>query len=159
MGVAMSAVASLPPDRTASRRRWMGVLARAGSEEIAERLRAAPALPRHERVRGPEIGLVMARGRQGGDGAPFNLGEMTVTRCTVRVGETFVGHAFVAGRDARRAELAAVLDAALQDDALRPALMEAVVEPLARAQAERAARTARKAAATRVEFSTLAAMR
>lgn len=154
-----AAASSTSPDQIASRRRWMGVLARAGADEIEERLRGAPALPRHERVRGPEIGLVMARGRQGGDGAPFNLGEVTVTRCTVSVGETLVGHAFVAGRDARRAELAAVLDAALQDGALRPALMEAVVEPLAAAQAERAARTARKAAATRVEFSTLATMR
>jgi alpha-D-ribose 1-methylphosphonate 5-triphosphate synthase subunit PhnG len=70
-----------------------------------------------------------------------------------------VGHAYVAGRDAGKAELAAVLDAALQDDALRPALLSVVVEPLAAVQADRAARTARKAAATRVDFSTLAVMR
>ena len=144
---------------TAARRRWMGVLARASAAEIAARLRDAPPLPAHTRLRGPEIGLVMARGRQGGDGAPFNLGEMTVTRCTVGVGGAFVGHAYAAGRDKEKAELAAVLDAALQDRALRPALLRAVVEPLAAAQAERAARTARKAAATRVDFSTLAVMR
>lgn len=144
---------------TEARRRWMGVLARASAGEIAARLRDAPALPAHERLRGPETGLVMARGRQGGDGAPFNLGEMTVTRCSVSLGGARVGHAYVAGRDARQAELAAVLDAALQDAALRPALMDAVVEPLAAVQAERAARTARKAAATRVDFSTLAVMR
>jgi alpha-D-ribose 1-methylphosphonate 5-triphosphate synthase subunit PhnG len=70
-----------------------------------------------------------------------------------------VGHAYVTGRDARKAELAAVLDAALQDRALRPGLLDAVIEPLASAQAEGAARTARKAAATRVDFSTLAVMR
>ena len=74
-------------------------------------------------------------------------------------GGSLVGHAYVAGRDAAQAELAAVLDAALQDEALRPALMETVVEPLAAAQADRAARIARKAAATRVDFSTLAVMR
>src|SRR3712207_4626214 len=137
----------------AARRRWMGVLARAGADEIAQRLRNAPPLPRHTRLRGPEVWLVMVRGRQGGDGAPFNLGEMTVTRCAVGVADgARVGHAFVAGRDLEKAELAAVLDAALQDAALRPALMRAVVEPLAAAQAERAARTARKAAATRVDF-------
>ena len=70
-----------------------------------------------------------------------------------------VGHAYVAGRDAEKSELAAVLDAALQDPALRPALLGTVVEPLAAAQAEQAARTARKAAATRVDFSTLAVKR
>src|SRR3712207_5372207 len=134
------------------RRAWMAVLARAEAGEILRRLEALPPLPPHTRLRGPEIGLVMARGRQGGDGAPFNLGEMTVTRCTVGVGGAFVGHANVAGRDKEKAELAAVLDAALQDRALRPALLRAGVEPLAAAQAERAARTARKAAATRVDF-------
>ena len=143
----------------AARRRWMGVLARASAAEIAARLREAPPLPPHTRLRGPDVGLVMVRGRQGGDGAPFNLGEMTTTRCSVCIGDALVGHAYVSGRDAEKAELAAVLDAALQDDALRPALLSAVVEPLAAAQAERAARTARKAAATRVDFSTLAVMR
>lgn len=144
---------------TAARRRWMGVLARAAVSEIAERLRDAPPLPPHTRLRGPQTGLVMVRGRQGGDGAAFNLGEMTATRCAVGIHGGLVGHAYVAGRNAEKAELAAVLDAALQDGALRPALLRAVVEPLAAAQAERAARTARKAAATRVDFSTLAVMR
>ncbi len=66
-------------------------------------------------MRGPEGGLVMVRGRAGGGGAPFNLGEMTVTRCTVRLGSGLVGHAYVAGREPRRAELAALVDALMQD--------------------------------------------
>lgn len=141
------------------RRRWMGVLARASAAEIEERLGQAPPLPAHVRLRGPETGLAMVRGRQGGDGAPFNLGEMTVTRCSVRLPGGLVGHAYVAGRDRWQAERAAVLDAALQDPALRPALLEAVIEPLAAAQAERAERDARKASATRVQFFTMATMR
>ncbi len=143
----------------AARRRWMGVLARADADAIAARLAEAPALPRHVRLRGPETGLVMTRGRQGGDGAPFNLGEMTVTRCSVRLADGPVGHAYVAGRDARQAELAAVIDAALQDPARHKALLAVVIEPLAEAQAARAAREAAKAAATRVEFFTMATMR
>jgi len=142
-----------------ARRRWMGVLARADAAAIAARLAAAPALPAHAMLRAPETGLVMVRGRAGGDGAPFNLGEMTVTRCAVRTDDGRMGLGYVAGRDRRQAELAAILDAALQDPASRPALMEAVIEPLARAQAETAARDARRAAATRVEFFTLATMR
>jgi alpha-D-ribose 1-methylphosphonate 5-triphosphate synthase subunit PhnG len=101
----------------------------------------------------------MVRGRQGGDGAAFNLGEMTVTRCTVRLEDGTIGHAYVAGRDARLAELAATLDGALQDPARGPALLEAVVAPLAAAQEARRAQVARKAAATRVAFSTMATMR
>jgi alpha-D-ribose 1-methylphosphonate 5-triphosphate synthase subunit PhnG len=146
-------------ERNAVRRRWMGVLARASGAEIAARLAAAPDLPAHRRLRGPEVGLVMARGRQGGDGAPFNLGEVTVTRCSVCLEDGRVGHAYIAGRDARQAELAAVLDAALQDPARQPALMAAVVEPLAAVQAGRAAKDAARSAATRVQFFTMATMR
>jgi len=140
------------------RQRWMGVLARASGEAIATRLEAVGPLPAHERLRGPETGLVMVRGRAGGDGAPFNLGEMTVTRCAVRLGDGVVGHAYVAGRDARQAELAAVADALLQG-ARRDAVMAAVVEPLAAAQRAADEAEARKAAATRVNFFTMAAMR
>ncbi|MBD0276138.1 MAG: phosphonate C-P lyase system protein PhnG, partial [Acetobacteraceae bacterium] len=71
----------------------MGVLARATAAEIADRLRDAPPLPPHTRLRGPQTGLVMVRGRQGGDGAAFNLGEMTVTRCVVGIHGGLVGHA------------------------------------------------------------------
>ncbi|TPG48138.1 phosphonate C-P lyase system protein PhnG [Roseomonas nepalensis] len=130
----------------------MGVIARAGAAGIAARLADAPPLPPHTRLRGPETGLVMVRGRAGGDGAPFNLGEMTVTRCAVRLGDGTVGHAYLAGRDHRGAELAAALDAALQHPPRRAALLAAVVEPLAAEQAEARAATARKAAATRVRF-------
>jgi alpha-D-ribose 1-methylphosphonate 5-triphosphate synthase subunit PhnG len=101
----------------------------------------------------------MLRGRAGGDGAPFNLSEMTVTRCAVSLEDGTVGHAYVAGRDRRQAELAAILDAALQQDVLRPALLAAVVDPLAAEQVEMQRGEARKAAATRVQFFTMANMR
>ena len=144
---------------TEARRRWMGVLARADVATIEALLATAPALPPHDLLRAPEVGLVMLRGRAGGDGAPFNLGEMTVTRCAVRTPDGTMGLSYAAGRDRRQAELAALLDAALQDEARRAALLEAVIEPLAAAQAEAAARDARRAAATRVEFFTMATMR
>ena len=65
--------------RQAQRKAAMAVLAHSGATEIAGRL-AAIALPDHENLREPENGLVMVRGRTGGDGAPFNLGEATVSR-------------------------------------------------------------------------------
>lgn len=143
---------------TDARRRWMAVLARADAAAIAECLDGAPALPPHTRLRGPETGMVMVRGREGGAGAPFNLGEMTVTRCTVRAGGQ-VGHAYVAGRDHAHAELAARLDAALQDAALHDALAASVIAKLAAREQARRDALARRAAATRVQFFTLATMR
>jgi alpha-D-ribose 1-methylphosphonate 5-triphosphate synthase subunit PhnG len=144
---------------TAPRRRWMSILARADAQEIETLLANAPPLPRHARLRGPESGLVMVRGRAGSTGAPFNLGEMSVARCTVRNDEGQVGHAYVAGRDLRLAELAAAVDAAMQDPARAEALERAVIAPLSERQAEARAAKARRAAATRVDFFTMATMR
>lgn len=137
----------------------MSILARASVEDIEARLADAPALPPHRVIRGPEIGLTMLRGRAGGDGAAFNLGEATVTRCSVSLADGTLGHCWRLGRDRRAAELAAALDAALQQEALRPGLIEAVVEPLRANQAEAAALNSRRAAATEVRFATLQAMR
>ncbi|HEY0206313.1 MAG TPA: phosphonate C-P lyase system protein PhnG [Acetobacteraceae bacterium] len=143
-------------DLTRRRQRWMSVLARATADELAAGL---PDLPAYTRLRGPEAGLVMLRGRAGGAGNPFNLGEATVVRCTVRTPSGTVGHAYCLGRDLRQAELAAVLDALLQDAETGPALETGVVAPLAEAQAARRALLARRAAATQVQFFTLATMR
>ena len=142
-----------PPTR---RQHWMSVLARASGQELAA---LAGPLPPYTRLRGPEAGLVMVRGRTGGSGNPFNLGEATVARCTVRTGAGTVGHAYCLGRDLRQAELAAVLDALLQDPASGPAMEAQVIAPLATAQAERRTQLARRAAATQVQFFTLATMR
>ncbi len=135
----------------------MAVLARATADEMTTAVQGR--LPPFTRLRGPEVGLVMLRGRAGGTGAPFNLGEATVARCTVRTADGRVGHAYCLGRDLRQAELAAALDAALQDPALTQELDATVIQPLAAAQAARRETLSRRAAATQVQFFTLATMR
>ena len=134
----------------------MSVLARADADELGDRL---GVLPPYRVLRGPEAGLVMVRGRTGGGGAPFNLGEMTATRCTVRTEAGFVGHAYVAGRNERQAELAALADALLQDPLRQTALLEDVIEELAAVQQARRDAVAAKAAATRVQFFAMRNMR
>ena len=68
----------------ARRKAAMTVLAHADAHLIAECLRAID-VPAHDTLREPENGLVMVRGRIGGDGAPFNLGEATVSRAVIRL--------------------------------------------------------------------------
>lgn len=138
---------------------WMATLARASVDEIEALLEAAAPLPPHRVIRGPEIGLTMLRGRAGGDGAAFNLGEATVTRCSVSLGDGTLGHCWRLGRDRRAAELAAILDAALQQPEMKAPLMAAVIHPLRQRQEAAASLTARRAAATEVRFATLATMR
>jgi alpha-D-ribose 1-methylphosphonate 5-triphosphate synthase subunit PhnG len=134
----------------------MAVLARADVAQLCERLGELPA---YRVLRGPEAGLVMVRGRTGGGGAPFNLGEMTATRCTVRTDVGCVGHAYIAGRNERLAELAAVTDAMLQDTTRQNALLEEVIEPLAKMQQAQRDAVSAKAAATRVQFFAMRNMR
>jgi alpha-D-ribose 1-methylphosphonate 5-triphosphate synthase subunit PhnG len=138
----------------ASRREWLAVLARASRADLELALDRVGPLPSHEPVRAPESGMIMLRGRVGGTGDAFNVGEATVTRSALRVAR-YLGVGYVLGRDRRRAELVALFDALLQDPLRRPALLREVVEPLARAQAEaRAARVA-EVAGSRVEFFTM----
>lgn len=148
-----------PMDLMSRRQKWMATLARAATPAIEARLAEVAPLPGHQRLRGPETGLVMVQGRAGGSGAAFNLGEMTVTRCTVHNARGIVGHAYVAGRDPRKAELAAALDAALQDPESGPGLEDAVIRPLADTLDAADGALRAQAEATRVDFFTLATMR
>ncbi|SMF80429.1 alpha-D-ribose 1-methylphosphonate 5-triphosphate synthase subunit PhnG [Tistlia consotensis] len=144
------------PDLQQSLRRdWMSVLARAEAAELERLWQALDEPAGHRLLRRPETGLVQLRGRIGGDGAPFNVGEAPVTRCSLVVEGERVGHAYVLGRDLRHAELAALLDALLQDPARRPRLLEAVIEPLRTTQAARRRARRRAAETTRVDFFTL----
>lgn len=134
-----------------SRREALGLLARAPAARLAALM---PQLPRHDVLRHPEIGTVMVRGRAGGTGSAFNLGEMTVTRASVRLanGGT-VGHGYVQGRDKDHAHRAALVDAMGQAD---PARIEAeILTPLRVEEQARRRATAAEAARTRVEFFTL----
>lgn len=107
-------------------------------------------------LRRPESGLVMVRARAGGSGVKFNLGEATVTRCALRLETGTAGVAYVLGRSARKAELAALADALLQSPATAQAVREELLGPLRARHDAEAARTRRKAQATQVEFFTLA---
>jgi alpha-D-ribose 1-methylphosphonate 5-triphosphate synthase subunit PhnG len=107
----------------------------------------------HELLRKPETGLVMLRGRMGATGAAFNLGEATVTRCAVRLGDGREGHAYVMGRNSAHARLAALCDALLQGGDTN--VSDKVITPLeAKLQAARV-EASTKAAATKVDFFTM----
>lgn len=136
------------------RRHWLGVLARAGRAELEQALTALADLPPIEHVRPPEPGMVMLRGRVGGTGDAFNLGEATVTRCALRVGAGALGVGYTLGRDRRKAELVALFDALLQDETRQARLLRELVTPMQRQQASGREATSRSAAASKVEFFT-----
>ena len=138
-----------------ARQSWLAVLARATLSELEAVFPTLGELPPLKQVRAPEVGMVMLRGRVGGTGNPFNLGEASVVRCAVRLGDGPLGVAYALGRNKRHAELAAILDALLQDPAHHDGLQRCLVAPLASAQAHARAQRRREAASSKVEFFTL----
>jgi alpha-D-ribose 1-methylphosphonate 5-triphosphate synthase subunit PhnG len=138
----------------ASRRAALAVLTQARIDEIEQGLEVMGPVD-HVELRAAETGLVMLRGRIGGDGDPFNLGEATVTRAAVQIASGEVGFAYILGRDQRKARLCAVCDALWQSKKHRDAVERCVLAPVrARLETERACRRA-QTAATKVDFLTL----
>jgi alpha-D-ribose 1-methylphosphonate 5-triphosphate synthase subunit PhnG len=140
--------------RQAQRKAAMAVLAQSNAVEIACYLDAI-ALPAHENLREPENGLVMVRGRIGGDGAPFNLGEATVSRAAVRLATGEVGFGYVLGRDRQKARMIALCDALVQSNEFAEAVETKVLAPLRAAMISERNRKAAETTATRVDFYTL----
>jgi alpha-D-ribose 1-methylphosphonate 5-triphosphate synthase subunit PhnG len=138
----------------AQRKAVMAVLAHADAAEISNRIETI-ALPAHENLREPENGLVMVRGRVGGDGAPFNLGEATVSRAAVRLSSGEVGFGYTLGRDRRKAQMIALCDAMVQSAEFAEIVEAKVVAPLRAVMLAERNRKAAEAAATRVDFYTL----
>jgi alpha-D-ribose 1-methylphosphonate 5-triphosphate synthase subunit PhnG len=137
----------------AGRRAIMSVCTAARREELSAVVAAtAPALAAAD-LRPIESGLVMLRGRMGGDGRPFNLGEATVTRAAIVLADGRTGFAWQLGRDREKARAAAIIDALWQGEE-RDAIERALTPVRARI-AEAAAGAARRTAATRVNFFTM----
>jgi alpha-D-ribose 1-methylphosphonate 5-triphosphate synthase subunit PhnG len=138
----------------ARRKAAMAVLAHADAADIAARIETI-AVPAHENLREPENGLVMVRGRIGGDGAPFNLGEATVSRAAVRLATGEVGFGYTLGRDGQKARMIALCDALIQTPDHADPVEAQVLAPLRAAIASERNRKAAETAATRVDFYTM----
>jgi alpha-D-ribose 1-methylphosphonate 5-triphosphate synthase subunit PhnG len=146
---------------TEERQQWLRTLACSTEGELSTALAdsevasavAASVVVASVELRKPEVGLVMVTGRVGGSGEPFGLGEMTITRCVVQVGDA-MGVGYVRGRAPQHAQNIALADAMLQGD-LHDEILARVVEPLAQRQVERAALRAADVAGTQVQFLTM----
>ena len=139
----------------AERKAAMATLAQSSGDDIV-RLWNEAGLPSHaELLRGPETGLVTLRGRIGGGGAPFNVGEATVTRATVRLPSGQVGHCYALGRDKQKAKLSAIADALWQDPARRAEVETRLIAPLRLALTTAQEKRRAETAATKVDFFTM----
>ena len=153
-----NAALQISPEEQATRERRrsaMAVLASSTASEIARHLASLDPIPAHSEIRTPQSGLVMLRGRIGGDGAQFNFGEATVSRAAIRLASGEIGVGYTLGRDTAKARLIALCDALIQRDEHSAAVETKIVAPIhARLAAERT-QMAQQTAATKVQFFTL----
>ncbi|WP_395663063.1 phosphonate C-P lyase system protein PhnG [Aestuariivirga sp.] len=147
-------ISELNIEHSAARAAWMRLLSLSAWNDFDSCGRCFATTP-HVMLRNPETGLVMLRGRMGSTGAAFNLGEATVTRCAVRLNSGEEGHAYVMGRNAAHAHLAAICDALLQTEEGASDVRGKVLAPLEVKLQESQILASTKAAATKVDFFTM----
>ena len=136
------------------RSEWLSVLAKAPQQLFDDLWCSSDLDPSYDIIRPAEIGGIMVRGRMGGTGDPFNLGEMTVSRASVKLSCGTVGHGYVKGRAKTMALRIALCDALLQTaDANK--VDAKILQPLIEAKLTSDQELADKAAATKVDFFTL----
>lgn len=140
--------------QSTARQAWMAILAKSSVVDIEQQIETLGQLPQYSFLRQPEIGLTMVRGRTGGTGKAFNLGEMTVTRCVIKILDT-TGFGYVGGRSKRHAELAAVCDGLLQQDSWFSPVQNKVIQPLQIKIGDRQQKQQCQTEATKVEFFTM----
>jgi len=139
-----------------TRKQRMAILARCETARLRQNWERLALDPAYSMLRGPEAGLVMLRGRIGGAGAPFNVGEATVTRASVRLEDGSIGHAMALGRDDEKARLSALIDALCQDVDTAARIDAAVIGPIRTELEESDDLRRRQTAATKVDFFTMA---
>jgi alpha-D-ribose 1-methylphosphonate 5-triphosphate synthase subunit PhnG len=137
------------------RQERMSVLANAPVQELLNLWKQLGIDPGCQMLRGPETGLIALRGRMGGGGAPFNFGEATVTRATVKMENGAIGHAVMLGRDTGKAKLAAVIDALATDESMASKINDKIMTPLRTLASQKDSDLASKTQATRVNFFTM----
>lgn len=137
------------------RAKRMSVLAQADGTSLRRVWSTLGVDPAFETVRGPESGLVALRGRIGGGGAPFNFGEATASRATVRLADGRIGHAVTLGRDHVKAQLGAIIDALALDETMAQRIESDIIAPLRAEQVKRDKERREQTEATRVDFFTM----
>jgi len=150
-----SMLQSVDNARFSDRQGWIKILSRAPERMLESALALVP-VQSHIWLRRPETGLFMVQGRIGGTGNRFNMGEMTVTRCALRLSCGTAGVAYIQGRSHRCAEMAALADALLQTDQYRSLIETELLQPVSGYLIEKAKIRSHKAQSTRVDFFTVA---
>lgn len=142
-------------EQQTDRQRWLSVLAHSSAALLETHWQALNLQPAFTLIRPAEIGLTRLQARMGATGKRFVMGDATVTRAVVQLGDGTLGYSYLLGRDKAHAERCALLDALLQQPETRQLLEEKIITPLAAWRDEQRQLRAREIASSKVDFFTL----
>ena len=136
------------------RKSWMSLLATSNKNDLLNLWEQKKINIRYDWLRTPEIGSIMAQGRMGVTGDKFNIGEVTITRCSLKLNCGTVGHSYVQGRSKKKAEISALCDALMQTE-MSNEINKSIIIPLEKIKKNNKDKILSKAEATKVDFFTL----
>ena len=136
------------------RKSWMSLLATSNKNDLLNLWEQKKINIRYDWLRTPEIGSIMAQGRMGVTGDKFNIGEVTITRCSLKLNCGTIGHSYVQGRSKKKAEISALCDALMQTE-MSNEINKSIIIPLEKIKNNNKDKILSKAEATKVDFFTL----
>ena len=136
------------------RKSWMSLLATSNQSDLLNLWEQKKIKVNYVWLRTPEIGSIMAQGRMGVTGDKFNIGEVTITRCSLKLNCGTIGHSYVQGRSKKKAEISALCDALMQTK-MSKEINKNIIIPLEKIKKDNKDKILSKAEATKVDFFTL----
>jgi len=136
------------------RKSWMSLLATSNQSDLLNLWEQKKIRVNYIWLRTPEIGSIMAQGRMGVTGDKFNIGEVTITRCSLKLNCGTIGHSYVQGRSKKKAEISALCDALMQTK-MSKEINKNIIIPLGKIKKDNKDKILSKAEATKVDFFTL----
>jgi alpha-D-ribose 1-methylphosphonate 5-triphosphate synthase subunit PhnG len=136
------------------RKSWMSLLATSNQSDLLNLWEQKKIRVNYIWLRTPEIGSIMAQGRMGVTGDKFNIGEVTITRCSLKLNCGTIGHSYVQGRSKKKAEISALCDALMQTK-MSKEINKNIIIPLEKIKKDNKRKILSKAEATKVDFFTL----
>ena len=136
------------------RKSWMSLLATSNQSDLLNLWEQKKIKVNYVWLRTPEIGSIMAQGRMGVTGDKFNIGEVTITRCSLKLNCGTIGHSYVQGRSKKKAEISALCDALMQTE-MSNEINKSIIIPLEKIKKNNKDNILSKAEATKVDFFTL----
>lgn len=141
--------------QTQQRQQLLTTLAKSSLSDIKRFWQQSPDEYDYETIREPHTGMVMAVARAESRGEPFNLGEVSVSRCALRLSSGEMGVGYVMGRNCEHALYVAILDALAQNSNQYEVILQQVIKPLQCEIENKRLKQKRETAQTKVDFLTM----